>query len=243
MGRKSNRGKEKKMKKREDEAKEAATWAIIDAANNLTDPMETLQPFKSYCRNGIDVTISCKQVTGLDSETIDWAFQLTKNNMHALYTASEWGWDDEQKKKEMMEAKAWYLIVREKQSLCKPVALVHFRFDMEDEQRVLYCYEIQLCEEVRRKGLGKFLMQILELLAFKTSMQKVMVTVFRHNAEAQQFFIHKLKYSEDDTSPCLSVEDAVYDDMEGISYQILSKTIKCAVSSSTVTKRPAQSAN
>ena len=28
-------------------------------------------------------------------------------------------------------------------------------------------YEIQLCEEVRRKGLGKFLMQILELMAFK----------------------------------------------------------------------------
>ena len=28
-------------------------------------------------------------------------------------------------------------------------------------------YEIQLSEEVRRKGLGKFLMQILELMAFK----------------------------------------------------------------------------
>jgi len=28
-------------------------------------------------------------------------------------------------------------------------------------------YEVQLCEEVRRKGLGKFLMQILELMAFK----------------------------------------------------------------------------
>lgn len=28
-------------------------------------------------------------------------------------------------------------------------------------------YEIQLCEDVRRKGLGKFLMQILELMAFK----------------------------------------------------------------------------
>jgi len=33
--------------------------------------------------------------------------------------------------------------------------------------RVVCSYEIQLCEEVRRKGLGKFLMQILELMAFK----------------------------------------------------------------------------
>ena len=32
---------------------------------------------------------------------------------------------------------------------------------------VMFSYEIQLTPEVRRKGLGKFLIQILELLAFK----------------------------------------------------------------------------
>jgi hypothetical protein len=31
----------------------------------------------------------------------------------------------------------------------------------------MYSYEIHLCAEVRRKGLGKFLMQILELIGHK----------------------------------------------------------------------------
>jgi len=230
MGRKSNRAKEKKLekllKKKEDECRDNAMWAVIDAANSLTDPMESLQPFRTYCRNGIDVSISCERVTELDEQTVEWTFQLTKNNMQTLYEASEWGWNDEEKRKEMTDKKAWYLIVRDKVDHEQRLALVNFRFDVEDDYRVLYCYEIQLCEKVRRKGLGKFLMQILELIAFKTGMQKVMLTVFRHNVASHQFFVNKLKYIEDDTSPVLSVEDLVYDDMEGISYQILSKTIK-----------------
>jgi len=126
----------------------------------------------------------------------------------------------------MTDKKAWYMIVRDRLNPHKLLAAVHFRFDEEDEVRVLYCYEIQLCEEVRRKGLGKFLMQILELIAFKTSMEKVMLTVFRHNTASQQFFVQKLKYSVDETSPVLSVEDLVFDDLQGLSYQILSKPVK-----------------
>jgi len=236
MGRKSNRAKVKKLQKKEDESREAAMWAIIDAANSLTDPMESLQPFKTYSRNGIDVTISCQKVSELDEQTVDWAYELTKNNMQSLYEASEWGWNDEEKRKEMKDKKAWYMIVRDRLNPARLLALVHFRFDVEDDVRVLYCYEIQLCEEVRRKGLGKFLMQILELIAFKTNMEKVMLTVFRHNVASQQFFVDKLKYSVDETSPVLSVEDLVFDDLEGLSYQILSKPVKQAsVSSSTTT--------
>jgi len=39
-------------------------------------------------------------------------------------------------------------------------------------------YEIQLCEEVRRKGLGKFLMQILELMAFKYTLHNLLSLLF-----------------------------------------------------------------
>jgi len=228
MGRKSNRAKEKKLKKKEDDSREAAMWAVIDAANSLFDPMESLQPFKTYSRNGIDVSISCQKVSELGDDIIDWAYQLTKSNMQSLYEASEWGWNDEEKKKEMTDKKAWYLLARDTLNPASLLAVCHFRFDVEDDVRVLYCYEIQLCEEVRRKGLGKFLMQILELIAFKTSMEKVMLTVFRHNVASQEFFVNKLKYSVDETSPVLSVEDLVFDDLEGVSYEILSKPVKQA---------------
>ena len=40
-------------------------------------------------------------------------------------------------------------------------------------------YEIQLSEAVRRKGLGKFLIQLLELIGHKTAMKKVVLTVFK----------------------------------------------------------------
>ena len=48
----------------------------------------------------------------------------------------------------------------------------------------LYCmysfsYEIQLIPDVRRKGLGKFLMQILELIGHKACMKKIVLTIFK----------------------------------------------------------------
>jgi hypothetical protein len=40
-------------------------------------------------------------------------------------------------------------------------------------------YEVQLVQEVRRKGLGKFLMQLLELIGYKASMRKIVLTIFK----------------------------------------------------------------
>ena len=59
----------------------------------------------------------------------------------------------------------------------------------------------QLVEAVRGKGLGKLIMQGLELAAAKTSMKFIMVTVFNANAGAMKFYLEKLKYSVDETSP------------------------------------------
>ena len=44
------------------------------------------------------------------------------------------------------------------------IAMCHFRFDTDEDVEVLYCYEIQLLKAARGKGLGKFLMQTLELM-------------------------------------------------------------------------------
>ena len=52
---------------------------------------------------------------------------------------------------------------------------------MEDNQDVLYCYEIQVNGDCQKKGLGTFLMKVLELIAFYQGFSKVMLTVFDLN--------------------------------------------------------------
>lgn len=191
MGRKSLKAKEKKMKRKEENARIAAKQSLVDAANEMEDPMVNLLPFKKFERNGLSVNIQCLRACDVDKELMDWAFELTKKNMQTLYEASDWGWNDKQKKDEMLEDQARYLIATTTEDQV-PVAAVHFRFDLDNDDEVLYCYEIQLEKETRRKGLGKFLMQILELLAHKTHMTKVMLTVLTNNNNAEEFFVEAL---------------------------------------------------
>ncbi|KAK3702657.1 hypothetical protein RRG08_042645 [Elysia crispata] len=220
MGRKSNtKSKEKKIKKKEESAKLAACFTKIEAANQLEDPLGPFPIFRKYERNGLNIDFETKRVANLDESTVQWAFDLVKSNMKTLYETSEWGWKDREKFEEMTEYKAWYLIARDQDG--KPVAFSHFRFDVEIDMEVLYCYEIQLIPEVRKKGLGKFMMQILELMANKYEMKSVMLTVFKQNNVAHEFFKKKLKYSVDEISP----EQGIYDE-EDVSYEILSKLTK-----------------
>ena len=59
--------------------------------------------------------------------------------LYFRYEQSDWGWDDKQKREEMSEDAAWYLIARQTDTL-QPVACVHFRFDLDEGEEVLYWY-------------------------------------------------------------------------------------------------------
>lgn len=222
MGRKNTKAKDKKMKRKEEEEMMQTKRVVVDAANAQEDPLAALVAFKKYERNGLNLTISCEKAPNLDADTTKWAFSLTKSNMEDLYIASGWGWSDKQKKDEMTDDAAWYLIARDDNKL--PVALVHFRFDMDFDDEVVYCYEVQLTESVRRKGLGKFLVQILQLLAHKNKMTKLMCTIFKENTSSKKFFMDKLNFTVDETSPEDTYAEAFYIE-EKYSYLILSKLI------------------
>lgn len=49
---------------------------------------------------------------------------------------------------------------------------------------MLYCYELQVAATAQRRGLGKFLMVLLELIARREAMTHVVLTVFKVNAAA-----------------------------------------------------------
>ena len=60
------------------------------------------------------------------------------------------------------------------------------------------------------------MMQVLEMLAFKADMRKIMLTVLKHNPSAKTFFKECMKFEIDETCPI----DDVYEQFD---YEILSK--------------------
>ena len=88
-----------------------------------------------------------------------WLMDLITRNMKAMYEQSQWGWKEANKKLEMLDDNAWYLIAK-KEDDGKLLGFAHFRYDMDFDDEVLYVYEIQLEEEIQRKGLGRFMMQV-----------------------------------------------------------------------------------
>nr|CAG4652367.1 EOG090X0MNC [Triops cancriformis] len=191
--------KEKREQQKKHDAKIAGYQQLVSKANNQVDLLVDFPVFKTYKKNDLQVTIRCSRVTQMDANLVNWAVDLLQRNMQAMYEQSQWGWDLRKKRKEMTEEEAWYLIVQTS-SEQKPIAFSHFRFDMDYDRPVLYCYEVQVEPAFLRKGLGKLLVQLLALVAFKSQLHKVVLTVFRHNSDARAFF-QSLGYSTDETSP------------------------------------------
>lgn len=218
MGKKSLKGKEKKMKRKEEILKLNEATVAVKAANQMMNPLELLPAFSKYDRNGLTVSITCKNISEMTPDEINTGFRFVETNMKSLYDKSNWGWNEKGKLEEMSEENARYLFAVDGDA--NVVAMSHFRFDVDDDVEVLYCYEIQLSEDIRGKGLGKFMMQILELMAIKAKMIKVVLTVFKENLRGINFF-EKMKYIIDDTSP--QYDDPLHP--ENYDYEIYSKVL------------------
>lgn len=77
---------------------------------------------------------------------------------------------------------------------------------MEDEGlAALYVYEIQLEDCCQGRGLGTFMMKLMELVAFQLQMHTVMLTVMQANAHARAMY-SSLGYKQHHSSPSLSLE-------------------------------------
>jgi len=219
MGKKSNtKSQEKKAEKKAEKERKNAAIANVKLANSVRDPLGVLpQPFSVYNKNGLDLTLQTLRAPDMEEETLSWAFDTVKTNMAPLYqevyqSCQELDWED--KREEMREDLAWYLIVRTQEGA--PVAFSHFRYDLDYGDEVLYCYQIQVKEEFRRKGLGRFMMKVLEMLMIKADMLKIMCTIFKKDLAETEFFIKTLKFDTDETSFLDTVD-------EQSEYRILSR--------------------
>ncbi|KAG7204019.1 hypothetical protein KM043_001881 [Ampulex compressa] len=176
----------------------ATATQLINRANALDNPLERLCLFHKYMTADNDVIeLSCITAKNAHEEQLSRIFDLMERNMKHLYEQSQWGWDFSAKQCELTEQDVRFLIAMSNE---KFLGFSHFRFVIDDGDEVLYCYELQLEPLARRKGLGRFIMAALESMAIENKMKRVVLTVFKHNPSAMQFF-HALGYKLDKSSP------------------------------------------
>ena len=89
--------------------------------------------FLNYNRNSLNIQISF--AAKLSEEQLDWAFEMAKNNMEERYDLSGYGWDDEDKERELTEPGTRFLLIRDlyndKSENDQLIGFVHFRFTVE----------------------------------------------------------------------------------------------------------------
>jgi len=223
MGRKDNsKAKDKKAERKAMEARMNRGVANVKLANSVADPLAALpKPFSVYNKNGLELTLETVRAPDLPEETKVWAFNLVKSTMKPLYDEAysndpdmeaEFGWKEKEKREELWSDDAWYLVARTEAG--DAVAFSHFRYDMDYDDEVLYCYEIQVEMAYRRKGLGRFMLKVLEMLTLKADMLKLMATIFKKDKKEAAFFKDALKFEVDETS----FVDTVHEQFE---YEIL----------------------
>ncbi|KAG0634584.1 GNAT family acetyltransferase Nat4 [Tuber brumale] len=130
------------------------------------------------------------------------------------------GWSATAKKKEMKHPAMRYLILS---AAGVVVGFLSFMITEEDECEVVYCYELHLAQEMRSRGLGRILVEVMEGFGKRVGVEKVMLTVFLENVDARRFY-SRLGYVRDDFTP----DDVVSRNgrVRKIGYEILSKGLK-----------------
>ncbi|KAK7282854.1 hypothetical protein RIF29_11941 [Crotalaria pallida] len=227
----------KKLKRSEVLAKKKVVDELIKAARAENNHLASFPSFNHFHGNGLSVCLKSGRGNKLPSPVKNYIQSLLKLNMEGPY-GSEWLEEEKVKRKEMVAPEARYILVHEVansntnetitvltadetptswvEDSGPMVGFVQYRFILEEELPVLYVYELQLEPSVQGKGLGKFLMQLIELMAQKNRMDAVILTVQKANLLAMDFYISKLRYVVSSTSPSkMGIEK---------SYEILCKT-------------------
>mmetsp|Transcript_38717 Transcript_38717/g.77653 ORF Transcript_38717/g.77653 Transcript_38717/m.77653 type:complete len:180 (+) Transcript_38717:170-709(+) len=135
--------------------------------------------------------------SSLGVELMGWAASLLEKNMRPLYEDG-WGWDGDVKRGELQSPKARFILSSLQHADCqpKPNGFIHYRFVSDERRPVLYVFEIQIDSSSQGLGVGRHLMNAAEKTAKAAGMSFVLLTVFKHNAEALKFY-KKLGYSLD----------------------------------------------
>ncbi|KAH6917320.1 acyl-CoA N-acyltransferase [Coprinopsis sp. MPI-PUGE-AT-0042] len=168
---------------------------------------------------GIECTVA--RSSEISNDILHGIYDLWANNMQTLYTNSSFGWKPAEKEKELFASPSRFILAfktgtGERGSIRELVGFTMFRFEYEDGESLVYCYEIQISPGIQGIGLGRKLMGYLETIGNVYEMDKIMLTVLKANQKAFQFY-EKYGFQIDPSSPSLHGEE--------VDYEIMSKEI------------------
>lgn len=160
------------------------------------------KPFLCYRRNDLQLQIDFS--TKLTMIEINRSFELTKTHMENIYESSGYGWDDEEKMHELTEQGARFLLIRANierngRASSKLLGFVHFRFTVQGNvvdqmagEPCLYIWDIQLDKTIQRKGVGRHLITLLELIARREKMNYVSLPI-QNTDDQSKSWISKIR--------------------------------------------------
>ncbi|MBA0770473.1 hypothetical protein Gotri_019104, partial [Gossypium trilobum] len=166
----SRASEKKKLKRKEILEKKKAADQLLKAASAQIDHLTSFPSFCYFNKNGLCLRLESGSGDKLSNCTKQHIQKLLKANMMGPY-GSEWAVEEKVKRREMVAPQARYIFVywnaneMMDNAFTPLLGFLHFRFTLEEEIPVLYLYELQLDSSVQGKGLGKFLMQLVELIA------------------------------------------------------------------------------
>ncbi|XP_038894904.1 N-alpha-acetyltransferase 40 isoform X2 [Benincasa hispida] len=194
---------------------------LIDVACAQKDHLSPFPSFRHFNCGGLSLYLQSGHGDKLSYSVKKYIQNLLKINMEGPY-GSQWPMEEKVKHREMVSTQAHYIFVHEASNanvngmfsksdaektttaLNKKdpmVAFVHFRFIIEEMIPVLYVYELQIEPRFQGRGLGTFLMELIELIACKNCMGAVVFTVQKANSKALNFYQSKLRYTISSISP------------------------------------------
>ena len=203
----------KRQQKLQKNEKGSRAQALISVANQCDNPLLKVdQSLHHFSVNGIDLNLTCHRWSQLDDQCQQWMINLTEDNMKVYYEGSTQGWNRSNKLKEFKHSTSRFLVLK-CVSTNQLIAFVHYRFEVGgiETECVVYCYELQVAASHQRSGVGQYLMSVLYAIGHTFHMQKVMLTVFKQNTIAMDFYTKALNYRIDRSSPSRFQQVADYE--------------------------------
>ena len=158
---------------------------------------ELLPALLAYSKNSLDVAIKFYTGSTLTKELRQFMFRLAKKNTKAISDSSGYGWDDDEYKEALKAPEERFLVAfaaETEGAAATPVGFIDFQFALQgvlvDEmegETCLLVQDLQLQQAVHRRGLGRHLLSLAQLIARKQGMATIATKVFVNDEQAQAF--------------------------------------------------------
>ena len=172
-----------------------------------SDYLMTIKPGTGSARSRTvhqDRYVAClEDQSTINNDDFERCFDLVETTSAAAYKGSSKGWSGIKKRKEMRLLDMKFLLLKpvyETTDTGSVEGFLSFMITIEDERDVVYIYELHLQEDLQGKGAGKWMMSHVEAIGRRAGMCKTMLTVFRSNVRAVNFY-EALGYEVDEYSP------------------------------------------